>query len=325
MEAPSQADLQASLQKQTAELIGNGGETPVEQAAPEEPAEPQVDQQAAAAEKEKEHSRQEEARRAFALRRKARELEEKEQRLAAVEAKERAIAEREQKLAAMEGLDELAILEHEAKRRGITLEDLLRRGIARVANGGKPTPDMELQQAMELARKASDKAAALEEEMKRRDLEAEQRRAFEANEAMIDNYRSDAIESLDESSHPFLSTYSQDQVAEAALRAANEYAARTGQVPDAREVLDYLEEIERQSFEERAGRTGYTKAPPQPAPSVDEVMTSRGSDGKFKIKGARTVSNSTAAARGSAPIDYRKLNPRERARAAAKEVFGRNT
>lgn len=204
----------------------------------------------------------------------------------------------------------------------MTVEDLLRRSIAKISNGGKPTPEMELQQALEMAKKAQAEAESIREELKKRDQDLEQRRIEEAQARAIQDYRDDAASAVDEAKHPFLAAYDPARVAEAALRAADAYAAKTGVIPAVEDILDYLEQVEREEWEARAPKLGFTKAPPPNDPAA--TAPARAPNGKFQPRAEtpRTVSNQSAAARGEAPVDYRKMSKRERARTAGREVFG---
>jgi len=110
-----------------------------------------------------------------------------------------------------------------------------------------------------------------------------------------------------------LASLEANRVAQAVLRVADDYAARTGDVPEVSDVLDYLENQERARFEAIAERAGYSK---REAQAVAAEMAAGEPP-------PRPLTNAAAAERGSAPTDWRKMSERERIERAGREVFGK--
>ena len=265
-----------------------------------------------------ERQRREIANAAYAIRAKERELKTREAKAAELDAKEKAIAEREAALREFEAADEFAVLEKVAKRKGLQVDDLLRRAIARAANNGNADPAFEMEDLKKEVLKVAAKNEELAAELKRRDEEATKRSQEQEAQAIIDNYRDEAISHLEAGeTYPILSSYDPEEVAEAVLQTADRYAAKTGEVPSVADVLEYLEKQEQQKLEKVTSKLGYqrqVKDVLQPAPQQPQ----RGSDGKFLPRG---ITNNVAGERGAAPVDYKSMTDRERIQQAAREVL----
>lgn len=314
------------------------------------------DEAAAAAEA----ARVEAARAAYALRQQERQLQARHAELEArAKQLEEADAARKAREAEESQLDEIALLEAIAKRKGTTLDAVVRGAIARVQNGGQATVEQQIAEAKAAAEEAKAEAKRLREEAEAaRAQEAEAARAAEA-EARINAFRDAYAGGIDENHHPFLSMLNPADVAERGLYIANAYALETGRIPATEEVLEYLEGVERTAFEDRATKVGWTKAQaaaaaaaaagaqPSPTSGVDtsdnpapasggllfghsaDGMPGAGSQGVTRDTAGRfvprAVTNSAASARGAAPVDWRNMSERDRIAAAGREVFGGGT
>jgi len=248
-------------------------------------------------------------------------LKAREGAIAAAEKRGEELAKREAELAELEKLDELALLEKRAKASGRSLEDVLRHIITRVANGGKETQE---DRETRLEREAKEARAAAEEAKQAvKDWTEKQEAAaiMAANERIIMDYRDDALSTLSEELHPHLSTVDPEYVARRALQVADQVAGAEGVVPDVADVLQFLEDEEREQFEKRAARLKYSRGEQKPAP----VELGRGPDGRFqpaKQAPPRNVTNQMSASRTQSPIDWSKLSERERIELAGEEVLG---
>jgi hypothetical protein len=224
-------------------------------------------------------------------------------------------------------LDEGAFLEREAARRGMTLEEFLRRGIARMSNGGKPSVEEQVE-------KASKEAAETKAELEKYRKAEEDRRAREdhnrqiaAKEQFLHDFRNDLADAVDVNKHPILSSSEDaDDILDRAMILANNYAINTGRLPNVDEVIDRLESTELKKFEAAAKARGYSKAQIEEEvelaaaegrkPGIaagsddddDEPTAVRDSSGRL---GSRVVSNRQASSRGSAPRDTSKMSERE--------------
>lgn len=256
-------------------------------------------------------------------------------------------------------LDEIALLEAIAKRKGTTLDAVVRGAIARVQNGGQATVEQQIAEAKAAAEEARAEARRLREESEAARQQAERAANEAAVEARINAFRDAYAGGIDESQHPFLSMEDPAAVAERGLAVANSYAEETGMVPATEEVLEYLEQLERVRFENKATKAGWTRAQieavapgaaaaqapaavggvdtsesPAPAtrggllfghsadgaPGASSNGVVRDGTGRFL---PRTVTNNAASARGAAPVDWRNMSERDRIAAAGREVFGR--
>jgi hypothetical protein len=222
-------------------------------------------------------------------------------------------------------LDPLSALERLSKERGIPFEVLMRDAIARMSNGGKPTPEQEMEDLKRRLQEQDERWEASKREREEREAREAQAAQEAQREQILANFRDEFASLIDENHHPYLSTLDTRDTVERAMREANEHARLYGEVPDFGEVLDELERQEKESFDARAMRRGYARQdspPPQTHgndPRVDEAMMQRDASGRFT---PRVVSNATASARGSAPVDWKKLSDRERLERAGEEVFG---
>lgn len=260
------------------------------------------------------------ARKAYGLRKAEAKLRAEREEIAREKAEAQRLAEEAKKGAALKELDEFGLMEHVAKERGMTLEQLLKQVVSRYANGGKVTPEVEKEQMAAKVDALQAKLDAMEADAKaRQEAELERQQLTEA-ETILNEVRGGFVEALSPEKHVFLSTFDQADVVEAAMRTANEYAEERGEMPELSDVLDYLEEVEAKKFEARALKAGYTKAQaaamaagtPAPAPE-------RGPNGQFRPK---VASNQQVAARGEAPAEWDRMTERERITRAGREVFG---
>lgn len=319
--------------------------------------EPEKPSAAAAAEAQ----RLADARTAYALRRQEKELAQQKAELEA-QAKQLAAekAAREKQLAEEAALDEIALVEAIAKRTGKGVDDVVRGLIARVQNGGKATVEQQLEAVAKEAREAREYAARLEAELKRQAEEEAAAELTARQEAFLNGLRDSYAASIDENHHPILSTLDPAEVAERGLIAANAYVEQGYPMPTAQDVLEYLEAVERAEFEARAAKAGYSRGAPPPAADdaggaapppggtgVDASDWSPPARGGLQIGSAadagpvslaqgiqrdaygryvaprQVVSNADAAARGTAPINWRELDERDRVALAGREVFGK--
>lgn len=283
------------------------------EASHQEPADSQAEAEAEAPQPDAaEKARKEAARAAFALRQREQKLKAREAEVERIVQREKEIAAREAELSELQQADDISLLERVAAAKGVKLEDLLRRSIQKLANGGEPTQEM-VEQAMrdELAsvRKRLEEFENREKEAAR---ELEKQRIRSENERFLAQYRDATASAISADEHPILSAYDPTQIVMAAMRVADDYAGKTGEVPDVGEVLAYLEEQERTRYETIAKRVGSRATP--------EEMAAAAAAGKSP---ARVVTNAAAASRGAAPVDYRAMTERERISAAAAEVFGK--
>jgi hypothetical protein len=325
-------------------------EQPQEQPASPAAASPEAEQP------ETEQAKAEAARAAYALRQQERALKKRQDDLQAREAAlKEAAAKREAEEAEYAQLDELALLERISAKTGKSLDSIVRGAIARVANGGEPSPEQKMAALEKLAREALERADKMEASMRERDEAAQRARAEADAQNRIEQMRLSIAASIDPEAHPFLNTYGADEVAEHALMLANEYAVRTGEAPEFADVLEYMEAQESAEFERRATAAGWTKqqirdaspaAKDEPAPPPMRDVSSgglvygdasleaaqraagvsqgvvRNNRGQFQRSGA-AVTNGQASARGEAPVNWSAMSERERITRAAAEVFGK--
>lgn len=246
----------------------------------------------------------ENARVAYALRRRERALAEREAKFSDLDQRAKELEAREKETGDLASLDEWQLLQRIAKIKGLPESEIIKRGIARVANGGKANPEHEVEDARTLAQKARDEAAALKAEIERRDAEAITARERE----LIHGYMRSAVESVDTEKHPLISDYDQNTVARMAINVANRVAAKTGEVPAVADVLEYLEKQERTALERRLerhhSRLGYAK----PQAETPAAPTNGASPG--------AVTNGAAATRGN-PAQPAAGDARSRISAAA--------
>lgn len=316
--------------------------------------------EAAPVEDEAEARRIADSRTAYALRQQERQLAQQRAELDA-QAKQLAAEReaREKQRAAEEALDEIALVEDIARRTGRGVDEIVRGLIARVQNGGKATVEQQLEVVSKEAREAREAAAKLREELEARARGEASAAELARQEAFLNSLRDDYAAAIDENHHPILSTLDPADVAERGLIAANAYVSQGYAMPTAQDVLEYLENVERAEFEARATKAGYTRAQiaaataapetvaPPAAGGVDasdwsppargglqfgsaadagSVSLSQGvqrdASGRY-VAPRTTVTNNDAAARGTAPIDWRSLDERDRTALAGREVFGR--
>lgn len=232
----------------------------------------------------------------------------------------------------------------------------MRGAIARVQNGGQATVEQRVEAAEREAREAREAAAKLKAELEQQRSEEQAAHERQAAEYRLNELRDTYASTIDENHHPFLSLLDPAEVAERGLFAANAYATQVGLVPPADEVIQFLEDQERAAFEARATKAGWTKAQAaaavqaataapapsggvdtsdNPAPARGGLTFSHSADGApgAQAQGVtrdtsgrfvpRAATNSQAAARGTAPADWRGMSERERIARAGAEVFGR--
>lgn len=221
----------------------------------------------------------------------AEELERRaESRLRDVEARELKLKQAEDEFAA---LSEDALLERVAQRKGLTLDQLVKRAITRIANGGKPNPEDVVH---DVKRELEQLKQAKVDEAKQGDAEAERRA-----EAAVTQYINGTLELITEDAHPFLADVEATELGRRVRAVAEEYASKTGKAPDPREVLDYLEQQEGARFNARAARLNKatTETPQGAAAPVAGAVPG---NGKPEPPQVRTLSNSNAAeSSGRAP------------------------
>lgn len=335
--APTPQQLEALREAQEQEQAGQTSE----QEAPEQEAQPAASQQAQAPEGQEpsgegepnaepdEAARRENARVAYSLRQREVQLREREARLAAEErARTEAQAKREQEEKELAALDELSLLERIAKKTGKPLETVLRNAIARAANGGKPTPEMEAQAEKDRLAQLEAKQKELDEKLLKSEQDRQAREAQARYEQTLADIRDEYATAIDASLHPFLAALEPSEAVHKAMLIANEYATRTGQLPETNDLMEYVETQEREAFEARAAKVGYARAAKEnpegaaaaaaaatPPPPVAAALPTKGAK--------KVVSNRAAAARGTPPVDYRKMSERDRVAAAGREVFGK--
>lgn len=201
--------------------------------------------------------------------------------------------------------------------------------------------------ALEAADKAEAKAAELEAREEKRLRELEERQAQEQYEQVVYGFRSQYANAVSAEKHPFLNALSREVVAQRALDAANHYAKVTadangvGLVPDTNELIDYLEKVEREEFEARAGKVGFARqAVKQPeiidGSTLDEHESPRGvqitpdvkagqsyagvTDTVVRDSRGRFVVNSDAAARVHTSTDPRDMTEEQRLKRAAQRI-----
>ena len=269
---------------------------------------------------EAEERRKENANIAWGLRQKEAKLKEREAHLAQLEAREAKLKERESEFDELGRVDEIELLERVARKRGLSTEEVIRRAIMRMQNGGEATPDMK---QSDLEREVAElkKSLAEREERDKRERETAQAAQEEAARTQAMNaYRADAASGVNSDKHPILAAMDADEVGQAALDVALQVVQRVNQVPGVDEVLDYLEQQESERFLKIAEARGYTKAEAQAAL---QAQIDAGQQPAAPAAPAKpVVSNKTAGQRGAAPPDYRNMTERERIKAAAAEVFG---
>ena len=206
------------------------------------------------------------------------------------------------------------MLEKLAERRGRSVDDVLRRAIARITNNGELTPEQRESDVIKRVELAEKKHAELLERIEAREQrEAEMAAAAEFNSFLAD-YRGAAINAIDERTYPVLSAYEPDEVADSVLATANLVADRTGEIPEVSQVLAYLERIEQAKLDRVAGKAGYTKAAPPPPPAAP-APAKRDPTGRFL---PAALPNQVAAERGTAPADYTRMSDRDRLAEAGK-------
>lgn len=200
-----------------------------------------------------------------------------EERKRDIEARELKLKQSEREL---EEMSEDALLEAVAKRKGLSLDQLVKRAIGRIANGGKANLEDEV---ADLKRQRERDAQAKLDEAKQRDEEAERN-----SQAAVDTFISGTLELISEDAHPLISDLDTAELSRRVFAVANEYATKTGRAPDRREVLEYLEQQEHARTQARIARLNKQPSEsPQPAGAVPD-------HGKSEPQ-TRTLTNNAAA------------------------------
>lgn len=221
-----------------------------------------------------------------------------EQRAKDAEARELKLKQAEQEF---ESMSEDALLEAVAKRKGMTLDELVKRGIQRIANGGKPQPDHELDDVKrKLSKLEQDKLA----EAKQREEDAARN-----SQAAVDTFISSTLDLITEDAHPLISDLESSELSRRVLAVAEAYASKTGRAPDRREVLDYLEQQELARTEARVARLNGKQ------PAAEPQQTNPASAGAVPGNGkpepqTRTLTN-TSAAESTGRAQQPPADPRE--------------
>jgi len=345
--APTPEPKAAKAPKAAAKAPKAEGESEAEAAAPDPEA-------------EAEGRRLADARTAYALRQQEKQLAQQRAELD-LQARQMAAekAARAKQLADEEALDEIALVEAIAKRTGKGVDEVVRGLIARVQNGGKATVEQQLEVVAKDAKEAREYAAQLEARLRADAEAAAEAYDVQRKEAYLNELRDSYASALDENHHPILSTMDPAEVAERGLVAANAYVLQGYPMPTAEAVLEYLEKVEHTEFVARATKAGYSKAAiaeaaaaateaAQPAatgvdasdwspPARGGLVYGAAADAGYQPSlgngvqrnamgqyvAPRAVTNNDAAARGTAPIDWRNMDERDRVAAAGREVFGK--
>lgn len=186
-----------------------------------------------------------------------------------IEAREAKLAEASKRAEDFEklgSLDELALLEEVARRTGKPLEQVLRRGIEKVSNGGQLTDEERAEQAQREQAARDARLEKLENELRERDAREQAAAQQRQMQEVVDNYKFATLDAFQPDVYPHLSAYTEEQIAMAAVKVADYIAGQTDEIPDPAYVLQQLEDNERQQWEARAAKIGYSRAP-KAAPS----------------------------------------------------------
>jgi antitoxin component of RelBE/YafQ-DinJ toxin-antitoxin module len=265
---------------------------PQQEGAPEDPVERQQEKISLA----KQHS---------ALTRRQRAVQEAERRaqeqVTAAEAKAQAA---EAALAELEALDEMALLERVAKRKGLTLDQIVKRGIARVANKGQLPPEEATRAEIEAARKKAEEASAEVARLKEeRAEETEQARDTEVKQT-IDGWKHKAasLALANEDRLPLITALAPEDIGERAYDVMARYYQATkddtgtGVVPSHEEVLLYLEQQEQADFERKEARKRKLQSP---LAATEPEGADPGAVNPEQKRTARTLTNRDASERAS--------------------------
>lgn len=168
------------------------------------------------------------------------------------------INEAEAKVRKLADMDEMTLLTEVAKSRGLTLDQLIKRGIARIANNGKlPEADQaraDLEEARREAKAAKDRVEKWENEQKEKAERAKQDSEAANYDKIIADWQEQTVNMVTEDTHPLLSGLDATEIASKALWVADQYFQKTGVAPAQEDVLDYLEQQELERFEKLAAK-----------------------------------------------------------------------
>ena len=207
-------------------------------------------------------------------------------------------------------LKPLEIVMKVAEKKGVAFKDFLRSAIAHAATG-EPEEEEEKPAAKEeelspAMKKILDQINDLTSKLtakEQAELEAQKRAEVEFEESLISGYVESTLSMVNENDFPVLDTLDQDELQAEVLSVSEKYAQKTGDAPDAKEVLEYLEEKYEQRAMKMSERLQKKSGGVKSSTETGNVSTPETGDGSpatsKKAEAPRALTNNMAGERGS--------------------------
>lgn len=264
---------------------------------------------------------------------KMQELQNRESELSSL-AKQLEVKEAEvRKYDAIKDMTDLDLLSWVAEQKKTPFKELLRKAIAHAATGepeAEPEPEKE-EELSPAMKKILDELTGLKtklSEKEKQELEAQRLAEEEYEESLVQGFTASVLNLVNENDYPILESMDADEVEAEVVSISNRYAEKTGEAPEPKDILEYLEEkytAKAQKLSERLQKkTGSDKSSSEaetvstPAPQgVGTPAT------ETKVEAPKAVSNAMAGDRGSG-TEIPRRSDRERIAAAAAFLSSRS-